>query len=311
MKRMYKILGFGLLGVVSFIFFFYLTFPFEIVREFVEKNVYSATGLSLQIGKISGRFPVGISAKSIQVKGAGAVKAQLSKASVQVSLLPLLWGRVSVSARVEDTTSGVLYIYLGFSLLDLLQGKGDPIPSVVEIESDHFQVDQFINMMLSDLAKSPSTDYLMKPVFDMLRVKGQLKANLDLSLVASDWSKSEGTMEIELIKGELTIADASLQLPNQTFKKALIKGSLAKGQLVIDPTSGILSESVLLALQGKVQLKPNLEQSILSLELAFELKEKLKDQFAWVLDAVVKKETNGKGKVAISGTLHDKNISPL
>lgn len=303
MKKRYKITAFFLLGIGSFLFFFYLTFPFVIVKEFIQKNVYQATGYSLQIDTLSGKFPFGVKAVGIQIAGAGEKKAELGKASVQIGLLPLLLGNASITVELQDKKKGELSIFVRLSLWDLLQAKKVLLPTLIEITADQFQLDEYINLILSDLAKSPTMDYLIKPVFEIFTMSGKLQAEVDLSINSSDFSKSEGMADIQIQHGGLQISDASLHIPNQSFKKALIKASLKNGQLKIDKSSGLNSEDLALDIQGSVTQKPAMEQSILALELDVELKSKLQDQFGWVLDAAAKKETHGRMKIGIAGTL--------
>ncbi len=305
MKKIYKIAAFSLLGGLSFIFFFYVTFPFEIVKEFAQKNIYNETGYSIQIDTMSGKFPFGIKARGIQVKGAGDKKAELKKASVQIGILPLLFGRVSATVELTDPKNGWLSLYLRFSLWDLLQSKNKILPTKIEVESEKFQLDEYLNLVFSNLAKSPNTDYLIKPIFEIFTITGKLEAEVDLGINSSDFSKSEGKADIQILQGGLQISDASLQIPNQVFKRAGIKASLKNGLLEIDKTSGLNSEDISLSIHGSVTQKPIMEQSILALELDVELKAKLKEQFGWVLDAAAKKETNGRMKVGISGTLQN------
>ena len=303
MKKIYKLISFVFLGIFSFVFFFYLTFPFEIVKEYIQKNVYTETGYAIQMDTLSGKFPFGIKASGIEIKGLSEKKAEFLAASIQVGIISLIFGRIAATVELLDRKKGKLSFFVRVSLWDLLHSKSKILPSQIEMNAEQFQLDEYVNLVLSDLAKSPTIDYLIKPIFEIFSLTGKLQADVDLDINSSDFSKSEGKAEVKLLNGGLQISDASLHIPNQIFKNALIKAHLKNGKLNIDKASGFNSEDLSLSIHGNVMQKPVMEQSILALELDVELKAKLKDQFGWALDAAAKKETNGRMKIGISGIM--------
>ena len=57
MKKFGKFSAYAALAISSFIFFLYLTFPYEVLKETAILKISEATGLSIEMSDLGPKFP--------------------------------------------------------------------------------------------------------------------------------------------------------------------------------------------------------------------------------------------------------------
>jgi type II secretion system protein N len=288
-------------GFFSFVFFFYMSFPFEILKETVSSQLSSASKMQIEIAELSPRFPLGIRIKGFQIRTQQGSALALNQVDVRVSLLKLFLGKLGLGLALEDAGSGELDLDLSFSLLSFLSDS--PIPSYIGLEADQFSLDELVNFFLKGLGQTPGTNVLLKPVLEAFALKGKLSGGVSLYLDATDPGRSSGEGEL-LVKGaELLIKDPSMPIPNQTFEKASVKIVLKEGNLQLDPSSGLKSHDLDITFGGRITQRPQVTFDLL---VGVVLQNKLKDQFGWLLETVGSKgASQGRVDIHVGGNVLD------
>lgn len=303
MKRVWKLISYLVLGLVSFTFFFYLTFPYEVLKETIVLNASEATGLNVHIGELGPSFPLGVKSESVRIGSSTGNKVQLSKVNISISTFALLLGNLSLHVDLEDAKKGTFELNVGISIFDLLKGQYPVWPKSIYLEARAFLFGEIVDFVLKNQSESPDVNPLVKPLLESVDVDGQLNADVDLSIDSSDLTKSSGTAEIRLTKTVLKSLNDNLPLPDQIFSKALIKAKLDKGALFVDKSSGFVSQDLNIGIGGKIIQKPQLDKSDLDFNIPIKLGPPLQEQLGIILDAVAQRQTKGELEIKVTGAL--------
>lgn len=299
-------IGYTSLFFLSFFFFVYLTFPYTILKEAVTARVARETGLDIRIDEFGPVLPVGFEARKVSIGSmAGGPTIQVQNAEVRLSLLNLLIGRIGVSVDLETKGGGTLDLYGRIGLMQLLLDKNF-MPSRVELEAESFPIGPIVGFMLAKQANSPDTNPMISGLLTQIGLDGNLAGAVDLDIDPSNLADSNGKIDLQLKDSKLTISDPSLNLADQTFKKAIIKANVGGGTFKIADASGFHTQEMLIDLGGQVGLKNQLERSVMDLQMSLKLEEGLKDQFGFVLDMAG--GSGGAVKFEVKGTVGNPNV---
>ena len=300
MKKFGKLIAYIVLAVSSFIFFLYLTFPYEVLKETAILKASEATGLSLEIEELGPSFPLGFKGKEIKVASTD-YQLRFKSAVVSLSFLSFFIGKARVDLSLEDSKNGHLDCEVALSLFDIIQGVY--LPSNIYMESRKFLFGQLVDFALNQQAQSPGVNLMVKPWLESVDVDGQLDADIDLSIDSKDLKSSEGTAVVKLQNTVLKSLNPNLPIPDQVFSKALIESKLQNGVFTISKKSGFISQDLSIDLSGKVTQKPQLMRSLIDFNLKIVLAAPLQEQFGIIFDALAQRETKGKVNIKIQGPL--------
>lgn len=300
MKKYSKIIIYLLAGLFSFIFFLYLSFPYNILKETIASQMSSALGISVSIKDLGPRMFIGLKAEGVKLADKTAKEIEFKTISAKVSLLSLLLANLSVNLSLEDSSGGNADIDVGFGLLGLI--GGNYVPSSFSMQSQKFVVGNLAELGLKMQASNPGTSPFIKPILEKIEISSKLNSSIDFSINTSDFSQSSGELNISFVDTIVTF-DPGMQIPSQKFTSAVIKASSKGGSLTFDPSSKFKTDDIDIALVGKVIEKSKIEQSVLDMEIRIELFKELKNTFGVILNAVAGKEIEGKLSVKISGPL--------
>jgi len=295
MKKVLNVLSYIGLFFLSFALFLFITFPYEVLKESLAAELSQQSGMQIRIGEMSAKLPLGIRAQDIKVESAnGSSQLQLKRLSANLSIFSLFLGKVRAEADVEAgmtaANTGSMEISLDFGIIDLIQGQ--PVPKHVAFSAKSFPIEQAVSFALGMAANSPGANPMVAPLLSALGVSGALNGKIELDLDSKNPTQSAGVMDINLAKAVLKLSHPSLGLPDQEFKKALIKAKVENGTLVLDKASGFFADEIELATEGKVTLKPVPTNSVLDLKVALKLNKGLKEKFGFIIDAVVGNSTS-------------------
>lgn len=279
----------------SFILFAYLTFPYGILKEAVVVQISRATGISIRLKELGPSFPLGISAEGVTVID-GATKVELKELDVNLSLLPLLIGKLQGNLSLVSKNNGELDLSVAWGVGQL--ASQDFIPGSVEVEADNFDVGSLLSFGVASFAKSAND--LIKGTLAKIKIAGNLKGKMSLDLDTTEPSQSSGVIKLDILKGTLDMNDPNLGVPKQSFKKALIQASLAKGVLNINPNSGFHTKDLFVDLKGKSFLKSPLTRSSMDINIELKLGGKLKENFDFLLNMAG--GSNGGARFRLGGT---------
>ena len=302
MKKPVRLLMFAGLFIFSFLFFLYLTFPYEVLKETIAAQVSKETGYSIQIGSMGPDLPIGVSADQVRVADpSGTSSVTLDNLTIELGLLSTLLGRVSSDVMVT-IGEGKLHVVPSWPILQLL--RENLTPRYLEVEATAFPIDQITAFGLSAAANMPDANPMLTPIISAIGLVGKLNANINLDLDGSNPASSSGNAQIALQDAVLQLSDPSLGLPDQAFGKALIKADIVQGNLVVDKSSGFVSEELELLLDGKVALRPQISASPVDLNIVFSLNKGLKEKFGFIVDAMTgKSASDGRITMQVKGPL--------
>lgn len=292
--------------VWCFLFFFYMTFPLNLLKPKIYQQVAQATGLTLQIGNLSTLFPFGVQADDVLLTNPALnQKILLSGVGVELSLWRLLLGTINVHGDVVDERDGNLDLTVGVGLGGLSQNN--PMPDTVALVADEFDIGPIADFFIVQSSSTPGANPFVSSLLEKLSVNGKLDGTADFDIEKDNLSQSEGKVAINLVDAALRFKDDTMGVKDQVFKHALIKANLVEGTINVSQDTGLTSDELDLKFNGNITLSPQLPLSNLELYLELLL---FKDLFKNFGHMVTVDEKNQKGvvNVDISGTLQQPQV---
>ncbi len=292
MKRTLHGLGLLALFLVSFVVFLFLTFPYEVLKEAIAAEVSQASGYSIRIGSMSAGFPLGINSENVRIEApsSGSVLT-LKSLDVDIGLLSLLIGNLATDVEMTaGSPAGELDLDVDFSIFDLIGGT--PLPKHIALQAKNFPLDEAFAFGLGVAGNGPNANPMLAPLLSAVGISASLNGVMDFNLNARSPTESSGHADLTLAKAVLKLSHPSLGLPDQTFKRAGFKAKVENGSVVLDKTSGLVSDELEVNMDGKITLKPNAAASLLDLKVLIKLNAGLKEKFGFIMDAVTGSATS-------------------
>lgn len=280
-----RVLSYSFLALGSFFLFLYLTFPFEVVKEGVVIELSKALGMPVQMKSLRPTLPLGVKAEEVSVSIPGSKHLGFSVVEANVSLLRLFLGKLAVAVEIEDKNGGQLVGAIHYPLLQMILGEV-ALPSAVQLQAKGFAFGNLADFALGHLIQGKGVNPLLRPILVELDIDGKLDAEIDLSLDADDHRLSSGDLELSLVDLALLMGGDGKLMPDQRFTKALVKGQLSAGELILDESSGFVSSDLTISLRGKLAQKEQLLNSQLDLTLGIEMGKALSERFGMILGAL-------------------------
>lgn len=303
--------GYIALFVVSFLFFIYYTFPYEVVKESVAADVSRATGMNLTIKKLSPNFPLGLQADGVRLAAnTPGAEAEFKSVDVDIGVLWLLLGQLKIKVRVTGKDGGRLWFAARIGVPRLFSARG-PVPSSVTLESSKFVLDDIVHFLLGWVAEDPNTNPLLGPLLSKIGFVAKLDGNIALDLDVDEPTQSQGMAEIIFTDAMLKLSDPSLNLPDQKFSKAMIKAKLENGTLAFDDKSGLTAQEMDVGFQGKLTLKPIIGSSLIEMRIPVKMEKDLNSQFGFILDMFAGGPKNGIVTFQLRGSLVQPLFTPI
>ena len=163
--------------VTSFLFFLYLTFPYNVVKEYLAGEVSKQVGINLVIGELEPNFPIGLSVRNVEIAtSTGGGNFRLSEVDVSLSILSLFTGKVGASISLGASQGGIMEIFANLGLAQIF--RGEVVPSSVELEAEKFPIDGLANfgiaMAARNAVQSGQTGGILGDFIKKLRIGGEL-----------------------------------------------------------------------------------------------------------------------------------------
>lgn len=290
MKMWIKVIGLTTLFLASFVLFVFMTFPYEVLKESIAAEISQSTGYTVRIGKMSSNFPLGLHAEDIKIDSPhSSTTLALSSLDLDVSVLSLFVGKIGADLTL---TSGKGVLELGASLGIFDAISGITVPKRITFYSKDFPLDQIASFGLAVVANAPDANQMVAPLISAVGFTGNLNGSADFKLDGKNPTLSTGSAEINLVKARLILSHPSLELPDQDLTKAKIIIKVESGSMVIDKSSGFVSDELELLTEGKVVLKQDLFGSMMDMKIVFKLNKSMKEKFGFIIDAVTGNSTN-------------------
>jgi type II secretion system protein N len=310
MNKSIKITGFVFLFLFSFLFFVWSTFPYEVLKETISNQLSEATGMSIRIGDLGPRFPVGIRFGDIVVASGNTASLEIKQISATISPFALLIGRVSVTVELVAPKGDPLEVQASLGLLSLLRGAA-PLPKSIVIKSKGLPLGRYINFLLVSEANSATANPLIAPLLKQIEFDAKLLADIDIDLNTDDPTDSSGKVSVILKDAVLKITEPSLNIPDQAFETAKIEGQLSKAVFALKDGSGLISGDLSIVLGGNVTLKQPIDRSAIAAAIQIEVRGPLKENFGFIMDAASGAQTEGKISMKIDGTVGMPNFGTM
>lgn len=307
MKKIIRISSLVFIGIASFLFFVYVSFPYSILKETIAVNVVKNTGISVSIKELGPSFFLGIKAKDITLSSLSSSKFTLKEVDVSLSLLSLFVGKIAVDITVRDSKNGFLELYSAIGVFDLLAMQSLLLPSSVDLKANKFEIGKLANFGIKVWIDSGGVNPLLKPVLEKIVFSGRLNSNLDLSLSSQDFTKSSGSVTFKIVGASVEF-DKKMGVPDQIFSKANVTVNLRGGNIEIDRSSGFRSPGLDMKISGKIKQNPKILKSNADLKIQVNLYKKLKDELGSFIPMLFSDASEDELKLKISGPLNRPRI---
>ena len=312
MRKSVQYLCFVLLFLICLLFFIYLMFPFNIVKESLVMKLTKATGLNLTVENLAPAMVIGLEAKGVRLKTTGGEELKFAEIDVSVNPFYVFIGQIKGALEIYDADENPIELVIKFGLFDLISkaSKGQPpMPSRVTLVANGYQLDDLSSYALSSYINGPSANPLVAPLLKQMEVRGNLNADVALELNADDPSNSEGRLDLQLDKFILALNSPDLNLEEQRFEKASVKANLTAGSLKIEEGSAFASQDIEVGLGGDLNLKSPILASSMNLSIPLQIKGVLKEQFGFLITSLIKAGSDGVIPLQIRGTLQRPAVS--
>lgn len=302
---------YGLIFLISFFLFLFLTFPFEVLKETISKKASEMSGLSISMEGLSPNIPLGVHIQGLKLAASDGQSVTLQDVDLDVGLLRILFGKVGISAEIDNGKQGALELDLSLPISGLV--SGNVLPSSLNILSERFSLGELISFGLNFYASSPDVNPLLGPMLQQIKVKGRLNSKVELVFDTADLKNSDGSASIKFEGLSLQSTDEALGIPEQKFSVAQFIAKMSGGNFRISDQSKFNSEQLVLGISGVIELKNPISRSRLDLGLPLEMSGAIKDNIGSLIAMLVLKvdDWNGKAKFQISGLMSSPDVKPL
>jgi type II secretion system protein N len=280
------------LGIVSFVVFLYISFPFAVLKESLVSSISSELknagfDVRVNIGTLRPSWFTGIVFQDVTVTNLRDVNAQLKfqEVTARVRLLPLVLGRVGASLSVHQG-KGEVQAALSLPISSLISGA--PRLSEGNFQFQNFAIDGFIAQGLGVLKGSSNpTMGLILPLISVTSAGGNLSG--EVSLDGSElnaFERFKGKVNLNVKGMFLHIADNVWQIPRQEFSEARIQANLENGDISIAPTTQFLAPDIEVSLNGKLASSQQGLDAALNLKMS--MRRRIQQNIGNLVPAVLK-----------------------
>lgn len=299
---------YSVLFVFSFILFFYISFPYTMLKEAALSEAMKQTGYDIRVRSMKPKLPLGFELEGIQVNlPSGEKGIELKAASINIGVLQLFLLKAALFVELDGLNKGHLDSQVSFAILSAINGHF--IPSFIKLDSDNFPIGHLARFGMAQGQMALKDQALLADLISKFGVNGRLFGGLELNLDSSNPKASKGKMDLQIKQGVLKI-DRSLGMADQNFEKALLNARLRNGRLKFDDRSGFHTQGLKIDVSGAMTLKNQLDKSSMNVDLKVRLDKDLKDQYGFVIDTALG-GSGGSLKCQIRGTLGHPNVVTL
>jgi type II secretion system protein N len=271
-QRLLKLLpwvGYPAFYLVCFFLFAYLTFPYEHLRDrivsgFADEQRKSGGGMRLEIDSITSYWLSGVEMRGIRLISPPssapdgtrrpASEMQVDRLTARVSILPLLIGRLSVSATAKAFGGSI------------------------EASSDKKGEDRRLEVDVRDVAIG-RFDPLVQLVG--LPMSGEVKGHVELSLPDGKLAKANGAVQLTFVDyavgdGKTKIKD-TIALPKMNVGDLVLECDVKDGQLRLSKLAAA-GQDLDLSADGKIALRDPWAESQADLFVRFRFSDAYKNR---------------------------------
>lgn len=292
------------LFIFGFFVFFLFTFPYGVLKEAIVSDISQATGFSVRVKEMGPSFLLGMDATGVRIATSdGTAQVELKSIDVTMSLRYLLIGQAKVNVELVSKNKGMLAASASWSIWQLAKDRNF-VPNRISLEAKDFELGGLVNLALHQSARTAND--MIKDLLVQLIFQGNLSGSSEIKLAIDEPLQSTGNVELKIDKASLDLANPTLVVAKQTFKRALVKASLQGGKLTFDNKSGFETQEIKADIRGSTSLRNPFPNSLLDFVIALKLEGTLKDNFGFILSVVGGNE--GQLNYQINGTIARPNF---
>ncbi len=318
-KRMRTFLIYGGVGILSFLLFLYISFPFNVVKEVAvskvnEVFIENKLPIRVRVAGLKLKLPIGIQLEEIQLVNVNDSSAgiKIGRATASVSVLSLLLGKVDADVRLTQSGGNVEINFNDkiSSLLKIARSPNVRLPSGnLKVDFKTFEIAPFIANALAYVRSGNNPALQTIQPFLRLEVSGQLSgyARLALPDVGESLEKATADVDLKIGKAFFLMKDETLNIPRQEFTDARIKAKLLKKSIDIPTETKLIANDIGINLSGRLNVSDNLSVNDVKLNLGLDLKGKVEENFKNLLPIILgcdmAKMVGGKLDAELSGVI--------
>ena len=311
-KTYAKWLSYSLLGVVTFLFFLYNTFPYGVLKEVVVDRMtqeIQKAGLPIRVSieRLSPYWLRGIEMNNVSIRNVTHPAAHLvfKRARMTFNPLALLLGRLSLAVSLKQA-DGSMDLGVSLPLSTLLSGAPSPRSATVELQS--FALDPLFNHALAFAAGSKDPGMLLvAPLVAKTTIGGKLTGKVEFSNTNPEhFGDATGQFELSVEDGFLHIADETLKIRRQSFQTANLDLNFGGSALNLGQNTKFAAEDVEIELNGRITLPDlNKQPAQVNLNMSLTMREKILDTLGFIVPNMLRcpAMNNGVLKVNLTGPL--------
>ena len=279
-QKIARITGYILFGLFVFLFFTYLNFPYDKLKDKFFAQVEQKTGLKLDAAEVKTTWTLGFVFTGVELshRAMNIPQVRLNHLKVSPSLLSLLFLRPKFKFEVEFT-EGILS--------GTLHQKGKIQDIGLEFDSLNLTKD-------------------LKGIFP-LDLQGIVQGGLNVSGDFIQVKELNGNIDLHIQKfGLAQMNFLNMNIPQISLSKMILQGTLKNDRFVFEKVDlGGDKEDLQANASGDIQLDPrNFSNSKLNLTVKFKLSEKMKKEFSLFLPFVANAlDSQGFYSLSITGRL--------
>jgi type II secretion system protein N len=310
-RRSYKMwLRYLTLGLVTFLFFIYVTFPYGVLKEVIVDRITqemqrAGLPIRLSIGTLEPSWLTGIELTGVNVINVSHPSAQLSLGRARISLQPLslVLGRISVRVFVEQA-GGSLTLRTALPISTLMAGA--PSPRSIDLKLRNFALDPLFNHALAFAAGSQDPGMLLvAPLLAKTSIGGKVSGTVSFDNPTPEhFGQAKGLFDVSVSEGFLHIDDETLRIRKQSFTTANLDLSFEGSALVLGKATKFAAEDIEIELDGRIAL-PDLSQqpTQVNINLLLTMRDKILDTLGFIVPNMLRcpAMNNGVLKVNLSG----------
>lgn len=299
------------LGLVSFFFFLYITFPYGVIKEVavsqITENIQKAGyPVRVSIGTLRPHWLTGVQLENVVISNMSDPNAvlKLGIVNVRLNVLPLLWGTLRVTSYVSQA-GGSLDAQVDLPVLGVIKGAG---PKYALVNFKKFTLDPIFNhgLAVGRGSRDPSM-VLLLPLLAKTTAGGSLSGTIQLeNNEPANFAKAKGGINLNIAGLYLHIDDTTLQIPKQNFETAKVELNFGNNSVTIGKSTKLAAEDIILALSGKIGLpeaqgaQPNAD-----LDMELTMRGQIDKSLGFIVPNMMrcKPLTNGELKAKLSGPL--------
>jgi len=214
-----KILGYSLLGIISFLILIYQTLPYSLIKENIVIQLQSVLNkekipLKVSIHSLKPYWITGIEMNDLEVSNKFNAKNSLviDLITARVSFLSLLIGNFTINIHAKQK-EGEFNSSITFPLFSIL--SGNVALKKADVKFNEFKLDNILDQILTSVKTLEKPEFaLVLPIISKTSLGGKLNGEIDFQ------DKTFANVKLNLKDAYLNMANESLNIPKQLFSNA-------------------------------------------------------------------------------------------